>query len=90
MISRVCSAITRAQVLFVRWGIRALLPAWVLFAVLAAAQEEWQRQDSVRPHDFVHDSQLTDSLSVQLPAGSRTSSNLISRKWASGKYSDVT
>ena len=71
MINRFCFAITR-QFLFVRWGTGALLGACVLFAILAAAQEESQPQGGLSPHDFVHESELTDSLPAQLPTGSQT------------------
>lgn len=71
MINRLCFATAR-QVLFARWGTRALLAACVLFAILAVAQEESQPQGSLRPYDFAHESDLTDSLSAQLPTGSQT------------------
>ena len=39
---------------------------------LANAQEEWQREDRARPHDFTSESTLTENLQVQAPASSQT------------------
>lgn len=63
---------TRAQVLFALSVIvHAFLPGFILIASFAVAQEEWQRPDRVRPHYFVTDSRLTDSLLVETPASSQ-------------------
>jgi len=52
------------------WVVRATLAACLLFAILAAAQEQHQRAGTGRADDPVPDSQ--GSLSAQLPAGSET------------------
>src|SRR3977135_2866075 len=52
------------------WVVRATLAACLLFAVLAAAQEQHQRAGTGGADDPVPDSQ--GSLSAQLPAGSET------------------
>lgn len=53
-----------------RWVVRATLAACLLFAILAAAQEQQKRAGTGGADDPVSDSQ--GSLSEQLPAGSET------------------
>ena len=48
-----------------------MLPVCIFFGNVAIAQEEWQRQDHVRPHEFVRDSQA-DNVSRQMPSSSQT------------------
>lgn len=51
--------------------VRAMLPACLLFATVAGAQEEWQQEGDERSDGRVSDSRLTDGLSVQTAASSQ-------------------
>jgi hypothetical protein len=48
-----------------------MLPACLLFATVAVAQEEWRQEGDGRSDDRVSDSRLTDGLSVQAAASSQ-------------------
>lgn len=63
---------TRSQVLLaLRVIVHAFLPGFILIGSFAVAQEELQQPDRAMPHNFVTDSQITDSLSVQTPSSSQ-------------------
>lgn len=59
----------RAQAVSVLSVVRTLLPACILFATMAVAQEEWPRRDNARPDSMVDSSLIRNSTS-QRPASS--------------------
>jgi len=66
-----CPRTPQVKDLFILRLVRALLRACVMYATLAAAQEEWPRNDLATLDDRVPDSPLTNSLAQQIPPSSQ-------------------